>query len=382
MRAALCQIRVLLLGVLLAACATSDNLEPPAPLESFSASARVVGVWTARLSSQVNLSAYTLIPHASDELVYVLDNKGMLVALARETGSTRWHRHVDSNVSAGISADNENLYLGTLQGELIALNKTNGAERWRAKMTTEIVALPSAGGGLVAARSIDGRVSLFSALDGSEQWSYSRNVPALTIRGNSPPLLSPDGVLVGLDSGKLVALNIEEGKPYWEVTLSESAGRSEIERLSDIDANLIFNDGQIYAAGFQGKLAQINPRGGRINWARDLSTVAGFRIRGDAIFVTDVDSVVWALDKRTGTSIWKQDKMRARQLTAPTPVGDYLMVADLDGYVHWLSQADGQLVARKRVADSRIITAPAFSNDTVFVQSQYGLVSALQITRD
>ena len=380
-----CSVRVYALVIFvlsLIACASPDNIEPPTPLESFSASARVETVWKARLSSQVNLSAYTLSPFVSDELVYAIDNKGLLLALSRENGSEQWRKQLDRDISVGVAGDANNLYFGTLQGDLIALNQRDGDELWRSKMTTEIIALPSAGGGHVVARSIDGRVTLFSSEDGTTKWTYNRNVPALTVRGNSQALILGDGVLLGLDSGKLLALSLEAGKPFWEVSLSESSGRSEIERLSDVDAAIQIDERYVYAAGFQGNLAQIDPARGRIVWARELSTIAGFRLHEDAIYVSDADSNVWALESNSGTSVWKQEKLRYRQLTAPVPVGDYVMIADLEGYAHWLSRFDGRLVARKRIGDSKIVAAATSLDDVVYVQTQHGFVSALKVVKD
>ena len=297
---------ILALGI--SACASTDNSSPPTPLTELSPTAQVVGLWTSRISSEVNLTGHTLVPYVTDDAVFAIDSEGLLLAFSRETGNEQWRKRIEGDISVGLAGDADNLYLGTLEGELIALDQRNATELWRSKMTTEIISLPSAGAGLVAARSIDGRVSLFSAEDGSEKWTYSRNVPVLTIRGNSPPLLSADGVLIGLDNGKLVALNVESGSPFWEVTLSESVGRSEVERLADVDADIQTDGEYIYAAGFQGNLAQIRPGGGQIVWTRDVSTVTGFRIKDDTIYVSDEESNVWALDSNTGDSLWKQGK--------------------------------------------------------------------------
>ncbi len=369
---------LLVVGVL-AACSATDNAEPPTPLTSFPATARVVSVWTSRISGEANSFAYTLVPYVQGEAVYVVDDKGTVLALSQESGETLWKQSLDLNVSAGISGDGNNLYFGTLQGELVALNQADGSELWRNQMTTEIVAPPTAGDGVVVARSINGRVSLFSADDGDEQWTYNHNVPALTIRGNSPAFLMSNGVLVGLDNGRLLALDLERGQPFWQVTLSEPSGRSEIERLSDIDASIQTDNEFIYAAGFQGKLAQISPDKGRIIWAREVSTIAGFRVTGDAIYVSDTDSNVWSIDRNTGAALWKQEKLRARQLTAPVPIGEYVVVGDLEGYVHWLSRIDGSLAARKRIDSSRIVTAAAVAEGTLFVQTGNGAIAALQI---
>ncbi|MEM7294040.1 MAG: PQQ-binding-like beta-propeller repeat protein, partial [Pseudomonadota bacterium] len=274
----------------LVACASTDNAEPPTPLGAFTPTVRVESVWTSHISSEVNRNSFYLQPYVSGGAVYVTDHKGHVTAFSREHGSRIWHVHLGLDISAGISGDDRHLYLGSLNGDLIALSKSDGREVWRAQMTTEIIAAPSADQGKVVARSIDGRITLFEATDGREVWVYNHTVPRLTVRGNSPALLVPGGVLAGLGSGKLLALDIKNGKPLWEVTLSEPFGRSEIERLSDIDAPVQIDQDSIFAAGFQGSVARLDPGQGQIRWAREISSIVGFRLQGDDLYIADADS--------------------------------------------------------------------------------------------
>ena len=366
---------------MLVACSSVDNSIPPTPLTKFAATARIVDIWQSSIDGD-NPLAYPLAPYVRGDTVFVASHNGSLLALGRADGQPLWRVGIDAVISAGVAGDHNNLYLGTPQGELIALDQRDGSELWRVAMTSEIIAIPTTGDNLVAARSIDGKVALFNADSGREKWSYRHNVPALTVRGNSPALLVPNGVLVGLDNGKLLALSLESGTPLWSVTLSDPSGRSEVDRLNDVDASIQVDDKSIYAAGFQGTLARISLDGGRIQWARELSTIAGFRVRGNAVYVTDTGDDIIAVDRETGNELWTQEVLRARQLTAPVPVGNYVVAGDFEGYIHYLSQFDGRLIARTRIDSSRIVSAVTVADDTVFAQTQNGSIKALRVIVD
>ncbi|MEM7208463.1 MAG: outer membrane protein assembly factor BamB [Pseudomonadota bacterium] len=367
------------IAVILGACANPDNSEPPAPLQKFDAQLQVLSVWRAKVSSHVNLFSFNLQPYIFGEQVFVIDHKGNLSALSQKNGSVNWRKQLRVDVSAAITGDQNKLYIGTKEGELLALSMLDGSVAWRAKMTSEIIAIPKVHAGELAARSIDGRVSLFSVDDGNEKWTYSFSVPALTLRGNSSISFTDKSVIVGLDNGRLVALDTSTGVPQWDIVLSEPTGRTEFERLSDIDAEIHVDEGEVFASAFQGQIARISPNLGRIVWAQDLSSVAGFSLTDDALFVTDTNSELASLDKTNGQRFWTNSQLRARHLTAPVVFGDYIAVGDLQGYVHWLSRFSGKLVARYRIDKSRIISALAVSDQILFVQTEYGSISALKI---
>jgi len=214
------------------------------------------------------------------------------------------------------------------------------------------------------------------------RWTYSFDVPSLTLRGNSKPVVVPGGVLAGLDNGKVVALGEKNGRPLWDTTVAPPKGRSPIERMVDIDGALGAGHGVLYAATYQGKIAQIEPKQGHIGWSRDLSSYAGLDVDDQRVYVTDADSNVRALDPDTGTTLWRQDKLAHRRLTAPItiPGTDYLAVGDLAGYVHILSRADGHIVARMGLGGFGIMADPVpLSDGRIAVQTQGAHVFVLNV---
>jgi outer membrane protein assembly factor BamB len=240
------------------------------------------------------------------------------------------------------------------------------------------LAAPRAAGGTVVARTVDGRVYGLDVLDGHRLWSYQSTVPVLTLRGNSAPLLEQGLAVVGLESGKAVALSASDGKVRWEQAIGVSRGRSELERMVDIDANPVSYQGVLYLASFQGRVAALDPDTGNPLWGRDISSYAGLAVDDGHVYVTDDHSEVWALDRLTGASVWKQDGLRGRALTAPAVQGASVLVGDFEGYVHWLSREDGQLQARWRLDSDGIQVGPLVVDDTAYVYGRSGRLASLR----
>jgi outer membrane protein assembly factor BamB len=233
--------------------------------------------------------------------------------------------------------------------------------------------------GIVLVRPVDGKLFGLNAADGAQLWVYDRQVPALTLRGTSAPLVVSNAAIVGLDSGRLAAVSITDGQPLWETPISVPRGRSELERMVDLDAQPIMIDDVVYVGSFQGAIAAVDRFSGEILWRRDLSSYAGFAADRGQLYVTDEQSHIWAFDRYSHASLWRQNALQGRNLTAPVAFLDYIVVADFEGYVHWLRRSDGKLVARTRVDRKGIVAPPLPGDRALYVYGQGGKLAALQI---
>ena len=204
-------------------------------------------------------------------------------------------------------------------------------------------------------------------------------MPTLSLRGNGAPRIADGVVYAGQDNGRVIALRLADGGLLWEQTLSPGEGRSEIERLEDADGGLTVADGVVYAAAYKGLVAALIAQSGRPLWTHNMSSYTGVSLAPTQVYVVDADSVVWALDLRTGSSDWKQDGLKYRWLTGASAIGDYVVTGDLDGYVHWLAAGDGKLAARARLSKHAIQAAPVVVGDTVYVEDINGQIGAYRI---
>ena len=386
-------ITLLLPGILLlGACGTTDKITqsiseymkgkdnslPPSELVKFQSTVKIDTLWSIDVGSGTDEQFLRLTPVVDADTVYTAGHEGQVTAVALASGKQLWENETDLPISGGPGVGAGLVVVGTNDGDVVALAKDSGKALWRARVSSEVLAAPRIDDGVVIIRTGDGRITALSAADGKRLWFYDNPVPALSLRGVSAPAIAQGLVVVGLDNGKLLALELKTGRLAWNATVAVPHGRSDLDRMVDIDSEPLIIDDEIYVATYQGRVASVSLQNGRLRWARDISSDAGVGANDNALFVTDEESNVWALERLSGTSIWKQEKLLRRRLTAPIPLGDYVAVGDFEGYVHWLRTSDGQFVARSRVGSDPIIARPIAVGDILLVYGSGGTLAALR----
>ncbi len=281
-------------------------------------------------------------------------------------------------MSGGPGAGEGLVVVGSLEGDVIALDAATGAEKWKAKVGNEVLAAPAIGGGTVYVHSNDGRVTAFDATTGERRWFYSVEVPVLTVRGTGPVTVGPGIVFVGNDNGNLTALSATDGGVLWSTPVAEPDGRSELERMADVDGAVVIDNTMLYATSYKNHTIAIDGPSGQIVWDRENGGPRGLGLSNSAVVVTDPVGKVWALDKNSGASLWQQDGLAHRNTSAPAVQGDYAVVGDLEGVVHWLRLNDGAFAARAEIG-SPITGQPVVSDGVVVVQTTEGQLAAFAL---
>ncbi|WP_316368138.1 outer membrane protein assembly factor BamB [Candidatus Thiodiazotropha sp. CDECU1] len=366
--------------LLLAGCSAftgKDNADPPSELVELQPELRIETIWDAGFED-ADETLLKLKPVVSNGVLYIAEPSGEVFALDPETGDKHWSVDTDSPLSGGPGVADGLIAVGTLEAELILLNGEDGGERWRQRVSSEVLSSPAINDGNVVCRTTDGSVTAYSTDAGEKRWLYDRSVPVLTLRGDSSPLITDYQVLAGFAGGKLVGLSLDTGLAEWEATISTPKGRTELERVVDIDADPVLVEGTLYVTAYQGDVAAVSESSGVVLWRRDISSHAGLDASWRQVFVTDSADHVWSLDATNGATLWQQKKLHARKLSAPAMVNDTVVVGDFDGYVHWLSQEDGRQMARIRVGSDAIRLKPLVINDIVYVMDEGGTLSALR----
>ena len=364
-------------ALLIAGCNTAPTIVP-AELTRIESTQSASTAWSKRIGGGGERAAVRFAPFVTDDAVYTASASGRVNAFSREGGASLWSVDVGPNLTAGISGDETYLFVATGSGEVFCLRQDDGSRVWSARVSSEVIASPVAGADHVVVRSIDGRVYSLDKDSGRQRWRFNYKVPALSLHGNGRPLVGLDGVLVGLDNGKLVALHTADGRVSWELSLSESAGRSEVDRLNDLDADIRPAGGFVYAVNYQGALAQIDPSRGAARWTADMSSSVGMAVNDNIVVVTDEFDTVWGLSTDDGTVLWEQDALTYRKLTAPALIdADTLVVGDYAGYLHLISTADGTITGRHKVGSSQIMSQPVLRDGRGYVQLRGGRLAAI-----
>lgn len=355
-----------------------DNAEPPAELVEFAASAELSV--SKEIEYNATPSRYARVhPLELDDNIIFAESAGSITVFSKKTFNILWQKQFDDIKPSAIGGNNQLYLLGTHSGELIALNPENGERIWKVRVSSEVLAKPVVDSGIVVVKTVDGQLTALDAASGKEKWIYKKDVPALSVRGNSTPLIVDNKIITGLDSGKLVIVDLITGRLFWEKTITIPRGRSETERLVDLDADLITNGNVLYIAGFQGRVTALDLQTGEFLWVRKMSVIHNMTLHEGRIYITDVRSHIWALDASTGATIWKQGVFTARKLTSASVMNDYLMFGDYQGYIHVLAKADGHQVARLQVDDTGFDIQPFIIEGTIYVQSRSSKIYLLAI---
>jgi outer membrane protein assembly factor BamB len=353
---------------------------PPSELTEFTPEFEINALWKGEAGDGAGETNNDLGAWWQNGLIVAVDHEGEVSAFNAETGRRQWETELDVSVVAGVGGGMNLVLVGTQKGELIALNETDGAELWRSRLTSEVLARPMAGENLVVARTADGRVSGLSADDGTVLWSYQRSVPLLSLRGAGAPIIAEGRVIAGYDNGKLVALSIADGKVIWEKSVAVPRGRTELDRLVDIDADPVVINDTVYAVTYQGNVAGVDLSSGQTLWSREMSSQMGLAaVYGDAVYVTDDEGNVWSVQDGSGDALWRQTRLVRRQVTGPAVAGEYVVVGDLEGYIHWIARNDGRFVARQQIADAAIRSQPFVVDGVLYITAVDGTVAAVRV---
>jgi outer membrane protein assembly factor BamB len=363
----------------LAACGSDGPVREPAELKSIEKAEVKPSVgWRRSPGSGDGEQESRLRLAVGEDLLVTADAEGDVYALDPASGKTRWRVETGARVVSGPSVYGDLVLLGTLDAEVIALKRADGAPAWRATVSSEVLAPPVGDGGIIVVRCGDGRVFGLSAETGARRWNFERAVPPLTLRGLSTPVLYAGAAVVGLDNGRIAALRVETGEVLWEEVVSAPEGRSELERIVDVDAEPLATGGGVFALSFGGELAAIGAQEGRVAWRRPVKSYTGSAQYGNRLFVSDEAGVLWALDVGTGAAAWKQESLQYRRLSAPVIVGGHVVVADFEGYLHWLSPDDGRIVGRVRAVGSQVVATPVLQEDRLFVLGRDGEIAVVE----
>lgn len=353
----------------------SKALEP-AELTEIANPLGVRKAWSRKLGDENASLGLRQRPAIEGDRLYVSNDEGRVLAIDANTGDVIWdsevaptrkvgsrvffwrRKSVDGGLSGGPGVGSGMVVAGGRNGEVVALDAETGAERWRTKVTSEVIAAPLVSPGRIVVRSNDGRTFGLDPADGSRKWVFDRGLPALSVRGNGAPVSDGQLAYLGYDDGTVVALRLDDGLVAWTQRVAEPDGRNELDRMADIDGEIALGYSELYATSFAGQTMAIATQNGRPLWNRDTGGYTGLALLGDRVVLSDPSGTVWALDRNSGSPLWRNETLARRWLATPAIHGDYLAIGDVEGYVHWLQPADGLIVGRDRAGKAPIRGTP------------------------
>jgi outer membrane protein assembly factor BamB len=359
----------------LASCAWfggSDKKVPPLP--ALSEANAATQAWSANVGKS---GGYLFVPGILEGLLYTVSTSGEILALSQQSGRTVSRIETKARLAGGVGVADNFLVVATVKGDVLAFD-AGGRSLWTASVAGDVLAAPMVVSGKVIVRTADGRIFALNRLDGKRQWVFQRPTPALTLRTNAG-VISRNGTLyAGYAGGKVVAIEVEGGKPIWETTLSLPRGATDLERVADVAGAPVIDDVRVCAAVYQGRTGCVETLSGNVLWSREIPSADGVAVDGKLVYVADTGGIVHGLDKTNGATIWKQEGLALRDPGTPLLYRGTVVVGDKDGLVHVLSTVTGNLIGRLPTDNSPVVTLVDYG-DGVVAQTAKGGVFAVNV---
>lgn len=359
-----------------------DDEDPRAPAELLD----VVSETTINRNWRINVgngqgdNYKKLTPVVDGGFVFAASDDGEIIAVNTINGDLMWQTEVENSITGGVGAGDGIVMIGTEAAELIVFNQSNGEEVWRASVSSEILSQPKTNGDIVVAQTVDGKLIALNREDGMQRWTYETTLPALTLRGTSSPILTTEGTVVaGFSNGILVSVAAEDGVYVWEERVAVPDGQYDIERVIDVDGELLVDGSRILAASYQGNLMAFDIASGQIVWGMEASSYHGMDQGFGNIYYSDDKSHLIALRNNSSDVVWQNEELQYRDLTAPKTISNYVAIADYEGYLHLVSQIDGRIVGRTRIDNDGIRSNLIDDDGKLIVYGNSGSLVSLTI---
>ena len=360
---------------------SDDEFDPrePVELEKITEQVKLKSRWSRGVGDGQGEGLLKMNPVLVGDSLYAASAEGRGVSVDPEIGRVRWKQDLELALSGGVGHHGNSIFVGASEGLVMRLDADSGAEIWRAPVSGEVLSAPQGNGRYVVAQTYDGKLMGFDYVNGEVRWTYTSDVPVLTLRGTGTPMILSDNAIAGFADGKVVAINLRSGNVAWEVRVAIPQGRSEIERIVDIDGSMALSGSELYVASYQGRLAAIDTRSGRRLWQRNVSSVSGVGVGFGNVYVADDDGTVSAF-LRNGQGVrWQNIDLGFRDLSRPTPINSYVAVVDFEGYLHLLSQVDGDIVGRVKVDSGGARADMLTRGNRLFVFTNDGALKAYDV---
>lgn len=377
---------------------SKSKVNEPAELTELSSPIAVTQLWSADLGDGEGRRWLRQHPTAANGRIYATDDKGNLAAFDAGSGNELWAANaielaakrsklkfwqrnaIEGGLTGSPGVGNGLVVIGGRNGEVVAFSAETGERKWSVKVSSEVLSAPLISADRVIVRANDGRVFGLDPADGSRKWVFDRGLPTLSVRGNASPVGANGVTFIGYDDGTIVALRDSDGLRIWEQIVAEPEGRTELARMADIDGEIMLDGDQLFVVSYHDRVMALSASNGQPMWQHDVGGWSGAALTADKVLLTDKSGNIWALNRSTGDSLWKQNLLENRQLTTPVVQGDYGVVGDLEGYLHWFKLDTGDIVGRQRVQGAALRGTPQVTADgTLYALSNEGELAAYRL---
>ncbi|KWQ04480.1 MAG: outer membrane protein assembly factor BamB [Acinetobacter harbinensis] len=348
----------------------------PNPLPKLVQAKALVPVFSQSVSATSKEDPLRLRLDVDNGVIFALDPKGEVTAYQ---GKQRlWQQKVSKQgLSSGVEAAEGTVIVGNKKGQLFALDQATGEQKWTAQLSGAILSASLIQAGRVVTLSNDGTVYAHDLATGQQVWTYNLPDVQFSLRGTASPIaLDPRTVLIASSNAYVYALDILTGVPRMQRRVAVSDGRSDVQRLNDIDGDPVVAGQFLVTTSFQGQVTVTDLASQQVLWSEDASSIQRPEVSNNTVYVTQADGKITAYALTTGEQLWQNDSLLNRQLSNPVVLGQDLVVGDLEGVLHLIDPNSGQLIGRSKTSGE--VRSLRVIDGQLYVSTRKGALSVWQ----
>ena len=314
--------------------------------------------------------------------VYTIDTLGSVRAFDAATGSQVWasqtpteRNNQASLYGGGIAYANGRIFATNGLGYVAALDEATGGILWQVRPGGPLRGAPTVDNGAVYVMSQDNQIYSLKESDGSSNWSQAAALEIAGVFGSASPAVGAGTVVAGFSSGELNAYRYENGRQVWQDALQRTSIRTSVSSLSDIDADPVIDNGQVFAVGQGGRMVALELASGQRQWELNIAGIATPWVAGDWVFVVTDDAKLLCLSRINGHVRWinqmpqfehPKSKKGEIDYTGPILAGGRLIAVGSNGVIINIDPATGNYQSQTRVG-AGISLPPVVANSTLYV---------------
>lgn len=350
--------------------------QKPSPLPKISASSSLVAIANYSVAATNAVDPLRLQLGLAQGQVFAADPKGEVTAYQ---GKQRiWQNKISkAGISAGAVAGEGIVVVANKKGQLFALDQATGQTKWQSQLSSAVLAPSLIQAGRVITLANDGTVFAHDISTGQQIWTYNLPKVDFSMRGTAAPVaVDPRTVLVAWANSYVYVIDTVTGIPQLQRRVSINDGRSDIQRLNDIDGEPVVAGRYLISTSYQGQLTAMDLASQQVIWSEDASSLRSPVIFDNKVFVAQSSGQITAYDITTGQQLWQNEQLLNRRLSNPAVLGNQLVVGDLDGVLHLVDPNSGNLIGRAKTSGE--VRSLRSVDQQLYVSSQKGTYSIWQ----
>ena len=348
----------------------------PNPLPKITQTTSLVPVFSQSVSATSAKDPLRLQLDASDGVIFAVDPKGSVTAYRGK--QKVWQKQVTKQgLSSGVEASDGLVTVGSEKGQLFALDQATGEQKWTAQLSSAILAPSLVISDRVVTITNDGTVYAHSTVTGQQLWTYDLPSVQFSLRGTASPVaIDPRTVLIASSNAYVYALDVLTGTPRMQRRVAVSDGRSDVQKLNDVDGDPVVAGQFVVTTSYQGQVTVLDLASQQVVWSEDSSSTKRPEVVGNGVFVASTDGKLTAYEITTGHKLWENDSLLNRKLSNPVILGTQLVVGDLDGYLHIVDPQSGQLIGRSKTSGE--VRSLRVIDNQLYASTQKGALTVWQ----